>query len=389
MSTAPDSKRASACSRWRCDLLPCIATALTPCAASRLTSRSAPRLVRTNTSVRSRSRRSSRTSASTRCSCATCDEPVLDLGAGAPCRRSVLVDRGIVRVALGDASGLAVEGGGEEQRLARLRARGDDPVDRGPKAHVEHPVGLVEDQHPDVLERERAACEQILEPAGRRDQHVRRGGVLGLLDQADAAVDRRDAQRAGVRDLADVIDDLRRELAGRREHERRRTPVLGAIRSTSGIPNASVLPEPVGDFAITSRPAIASPITARWIANGSVIPAAERELITARDTPRSANDSVDMHNSLAAHDGPRTIREAMADPNRCRAEPKQAASRPTTPTAHSNVAGRLTASRQRCCAPRPPVRPAPRSRRRPRDWREPSRRASSRPRRQGSARCPT
>ena len=48
---------------------------------------------------------------------------------------------------------------------------------------------------------------------------------------------------------------------------------LARIRSTIGIPNASVLPDPVGDFAITSRPAIASPITDRWIANGRVIPA--------------------------------------------------------------------------------------------------------------------
>ena len=73
------------------------------------------------------------------------------------------------------------------------------------------------------------------------------------------------------------------------------------MRSTSGIPNASVLPDPVGDFAITSRPAIASRITARWIANGWVIPAWDKEPMTVRETPRSANDSFDMHNSLAAH----------------------------------------------------------------------------------------
>src|SRR5262249_20807914 len=37
--------------------------------------------------------------------------------------------------------------------------------------------------------------------------------------------------------------------------------------------------------------------------------------------------------------GPRTIREAVADPNRSKAGPKQAASRPTASTATSNVAG--------------------------------------------------
>ena len=156
------------------------------------------------------------------------DELVLDLPVGAPCRRTVLMGGGIARIALGDPSGFAVERGREEQRLARTRTRCDDPVDRGPKAHVEHPVGLVEDQHPDVLERERAPREQVLEAPGGRDQHVRRGGVLGLLDQPDATVDRRDAQRAGVCDLAEVVDDLRRELAGRREDECRGTRVLGA-----------------------------------------------------------------------------------------------------------------------------------------------------------------
>ena len=45
-----------------------------------------------------------------------------------------------------------------------------------------------------------------------------------------------------------------------------------AIRSTIGMPKASVLPEPVGDLASTSRPASTSPMTERWIANGSVIP---------------------------------------------------------------------------------------------------------------------
>src|SRR5438309_1472144 len=39
--------------------------------------------------------------------------------------------------------------------------------------------------------------------------------------------------------------------------------------------------------------------------------------------------------------GPRTIREATADPNRCHAGPKRAASRPTAPTAEINLAGRL------------------------------------------------
>src|ERR1700756_2969939 len=121
---------------------------------------------------------------------------------------------------------------------------------------------------------------------------------------------------------------------------------LAPMRSTTGIPKASVLPEPVGDFAITSRPAIASPITARWISNGSVIPAADNERVTALETPRPAKEPVDICNSLAAQRGrERFGRRRLPEP--LKAEPKQAASRPTGPTAppaHTNVAGHLTAS---------------------------------------------
>ena len=45
-----------------------------------------------------------------------------------------------------------------------------------------------------------------------------------------------------------------------------------AVRSTSGSPKASVLPEPVGDSARMSRPARASGRTRFWMAKGCVIP---------------------------------------------------------------------------------------------------------------------
>ena len=69
-------------------------------------------------------------------------------------------------VLLGGAAGLAVERGGEEEGLALARALGDDAVDGRAEAHVEHAVGLVEDEDPDLVEREGAAVEQVLEAAG-------------------------------------------------------------------------------------------------------------------------------------------------------------------------------------------------------------------------------
>src|SRR3712207_7917588 len=48
----------------------------------------------------------------------------------------------------------------------------------------------VEDQDLDLLERERAAGEEVLEAAGRGDDDVRPARLTGLLLQAHAAVDR-------------------------------------------------------------------------------------------------------------------------------------------------------------------------------------------------------
>jgi hypothetical protein len=62
------------------------------------------------------------------------------------------------------------------------------------------------------------------------------------------------------------------------------------MRSISGIAKASVLPEPVGDLASTSRPSRTSRTTRRWMANGSVMPRPARAATTGRDTPRSAKD---------------------------------------------------------------------------------------------------
>ena len=76
-------------------------------------------------------------------------EAVLDVAALLG-RGGLLVRDGVVRVAGGDAAGLAVERGREEQRLAVARGGGHDAVDDGAEAHVEHAVGLVEHEEPDA-----------------------------------------------------------------------------------------------------------------------------------------------------------------------------------------------------------------------------------------------
>ena len=117
---------------------------------------------------------------------------------------------------LGDA---AVERGGEEHRLAVGGHGAQDAVDLRLEAHVEHAVGLVEDERPDGVELDEALLEEVVEAAGRRDEHVRAARLLRLRPDGHAAVDGRDAQALRLRERPQVGGDLGRELAGRDEHE--------------------------------------------------------------------------------------------------------------------------------------------------------------------------
>ena len=76
-----------------------------------------------------------------------------------------------------------------------------------------------------MLERERPAVEQVLQPPRRGDEDVRAPGKLGLARESRPAVDGGHGESAGMRDVVKLVDDLGGELAGRREDERRRTPL--------------------------------------------------------------------------------------------------------------------------------------------------------------------
>ena len=139
--------------------------------------------------------------------------------AAACARLGVGVGAGVLGVGGGDAAGGARQGGREEERLAVGRGAVDDPVDGGAEAHVEHPVGLVEDEDPDPAEGDRAAVDQVLEPAGGGDEDVGAPGGLDLGTEADAAVDGGDAKAASVDERLELVDDLAGELPGRGEDE--------------------------------------------------------------------------------------------------------------------------------------------------------------------------
>ncbi len=151
----------------------------------------------------------------------TGDERVVDLGA-------VLVPRslhahvgGVRRVAVGRARRRAPsKRGREEHRLAVVRDAAEDPVDLRLEAHVEHPVGLVEDEDADVGERDSAGAR-----AGRRADPAWRRGCGRPAPSAPARRSRRRRTRSATRsrlrlgERPEVGGDLGRELAGGDEDE--------------------------------------------------------------------------------------------------------------------------------------------------------------------------
>ena len=56
--------------------------------------------------------------------------------------------------------------------------RGDDLPDRMDEAHVEHPVGFVEDEDFEIAEPDGALGHQVEQPAGGGDQDVDAAGAM-------------------------------------------------------------------------------------------------------------------------------------------------------------------------------------------------------------------
>ena len=130
---------------------------------------------------------------------------------------------------LGDAPDFRRHGGGEKQRLAGERNQLADALDVGDEAHVEHAVGLVDDQKLDAGEQQPAALVMIEQPARRRDQHIDAAPELGILIvERDTADDQRDVELVIDAVSDEALFHLGREFAGRFENERARHAGAGA-----------------------------------------------------------------------------------------------------------------------------------------------------------------
>ena len=216
------------------------------------------------------------------------------------------VAAGIARVGARLLAGRGLERRREEQRLAIARRPGDDPVDRRLEAHVEHPVGLVDDRGSG---RARGSARR------RWSRSSSRPGVAttmcGPARRAWPAFRSRPRRRPGrssspragatSRSSSTICVASSRvgastSAAGLRS--------LGSSRSAIGRPKARVLPEPVGDWTRTSRPARTSAMTSFWTANGATMPRFLSASVTGRETPRSAKDM--LCNSLTSGGNPET-----------------------------------------------------------------------------------
>ena len=145
-----------------------------------------------------------------------------------------LADADLLRLVehfLGQLADLVRHGGREQQRLALLRHGGDDGADVADKAHVEHPVGLVEDEDVDVRDVDAAALHVVEQTARRGDEHVDAClERLELRPEADAAEDGGAAEVGVLAVDADGFLDLEREFARRRDDEGADGPAARAGR---------------------------------------------------------------------------------------------------------------------------------------------------------------
>jgi hypothetical protein len=142
-------------------------------------------------------------------------------------RRGLVLDRdlfGIVQVLRRDASDLRRHRRREQGDLLVVRGVGQDRLDVFGEAHLEHLVGLVENQVLQLRQVERALLEVVHDATGSADDDVHAAAQGGKLHSvALAAVDRKHVDAAQMRRVAlEGLAHLQREFAGRGEHERLR-----------------------------------------------------------------------------------------------------------------------------------------------------------------------
>jgi hypothetical protein len=99
-------------------------------------------------------------------------------------------------------------------------------IDLRLEPHVEHPVGLVQDEDLDLVQANAASLGEVLQTPRGRDQHVSLRVPSSLLLHADPAVGDAHTETGSLRDLGEVVGNLLCELARRHQDERGRCGIL-------------------------------------------------------------------------------------------------------------------------------------------------------------------
>ena len=140
--------------------------------------------------------------------------PVFDVAVGLVAADGVDAHR-VALIALGQGGDVLGDGGGEQESAALGRGRIEDFLEVLAEAHVEHLVGLVEDDDLEAPEVEVAPLQVVAQAAGRAHDDVAAGGERPLLLPRVHAADAGHHPRPGCgvkpRQLA---ADLQRQFAG-------------------------------------------------------------------------------------------------------------------------------------------------------------------------------
>ena len=124
---------------------------------------------------------------------------------------------------------------GEEQRLPARRQQLADLLDVGDEAHVEHAIGLVDDEDLDAHQHDAATLKMVEQAAGRGDQHVDAAvELLDLIVHRHAADQQRQIELVVDAVFFEALRHLGGELARRREDQRARHPRPGAAGLEAG-----------------------------------------------------------------------------------------------------------------------------------------------------------
>ena len=131
------------------------------------------------------------------------------------------------QVGAGQRPDLTGHGGGEQRHLLVRGGVGQDLLDVLSEAHVEHLVGLIEHEEPQLRQVEGAALQVVDDASRGAHHHVDAAGQRSQLDAVALAAVHGQQTHLQVRGVRfERLADLKREFAGGSQHERLRVLVL-------------------------------------------------------------------------------------------------------------------------------------------------------------------